>query len=262
MKNSFVHQEKPLITAMILEKTPEAAIEKIRLSLEGGAEALGFQLEKLERKYMNQADLQRIFEACEGKPIYATVYRKGTDAEYTDEECAEYLLLALSAGADLLDIFGDMFDESPYYQIAEDPEAVRKQKVLAEEIHRRGGEVLISSHTWKPLSVDENLMIARAQAERGADVIKIVDSSDEPEDIPGFIESIRRIREETEKKLLFLVGGKDRIIREIGPALGVCMYLVVHHYGEFDPDVQPLLEDVVAIDRHIRYLPGTWETEE
>ena len=93
----------------------------------------------------------------------------------------------------------------------------------------------------------------KAQADRGADVIKIVDSSDDPKDLPGFIESIQRILEVTGKKLLFLVSGGDRILREFGPALGVCMYLTVHHHGEFDTHEQPLLKDVVAIDRAIRY---------
>lgn len=253
MKPSFLDKKKPLITAMVLERTPEAAIEKIRLSIEGGAEAIGFQLERMESAYQTEDNFRRIFEACEGRPIYVCFYRHGSDREYTDEECAEKLLMAADAGATLLDVFGDMFGEAPYYQIADDPEAIRRQKELTAQIHRRGCEVLISSHTWKPLSVDENLMIAKAQADRGADVIKIVDSSDDPKDLPGFIESIQRIREVTGKKLLFLVSGGDRILREFGPALGVCMYLTVHHHGEFDTHEQPLLKDVVAIDRAIRY---------
>ena len=255
MKASFLNHDKPLITAMILCRTPEECIMKVKASLQDGAEALGFQLEKLLKCYRNEDDLRRIFEACEGKPIYVCAYRQGSDAYYTDEECAELLLMAQKAGADLMDIFGDMFDERPYYQIAEDPEAIRRQKELIDTIHARGGEALISCHTWKPLSVEENLMIAHAQAERGADVIKIVDGSDDPKDLPGFLESIHRIQEETGKKLLFLVSGRCRIIREIGPALGVCMYLTVQHHGEFDTPEQPLLVDVCAIDRHIRYFP-------
>ena len=50
MKPSFLDKKKPLITAMVLERTPEAAIEKIRLSIEGGAEAIGFQLERMESR--------------------------------------------------------------------------------------------------------------------------------------------------------------------------------------------------------------------
>ena len=261
MRNSFVTAEKPLITAMVLERTPEAAIEKVRLSLEGGAEAIGFQLEKLERKYRDEAVFRRLFEACEGKPIYVCAYRNGSDSNYTDEECAECLRMALSAGATLLDVFGDIFGPAPYYQLAEDPEAVRRQKELIREIHAGGGEVLISCHTFKSLSVGENLMIARTQAERGADVIKIVDVSNDDAELPGYIESIRRIQEETGRKLLFLVSGRLRILREIGPSLGVCMYLTVHHHGEFDTPEQPLLADVVAIDSHMRRLGQIRRTE-
>ena len=67
----------------------------------------------------------------------------------------------------------DMFCPSKD-EIALDEAAVEKQKALIDRIHSAGGEVLMSSHTFKSTTLEQNLMIAREQAARGADIIKIV----------------------------------------------------------------------------------------
>lgn len=238
---------------MIQCKTAEECIAKIKLSVSEGAEALGIQLCKLKREYRTAEILKEIFAACEGRPIYVTSYRHGESTGFTDEECAELLLLALDCGATLIDVFGDMFEKDAKYQLATAPEAVEKQKALISEIHRRGGEVLISCHTKSNLTVEENIEIARAQLERGADVMKIVDECDDKNDIPSCIESIQRITAMTDKKLLFLVGGKGQIIRYIGANFGVCMYLCVAYHGEIDTVVQPLLSKLRIMRDNIRF---------
>ncbi len=252
MKPTFLKYEKPLLTAMILCPTPEECIEKIKLSLAEGAEAFGIQLDILKREYRTKEIISEIFSECRGKPIYVTSYRNGQSTGLSDEECMEMLLLALDCGATLLDVPGDVFDESPYYQITDDTEAIRKQKALIDEIHRRGGEVLMSSHTFKSTSVEENLMIARAHAERGADIIKIVNASESVEEIPKYIEAIQKIKKETGKELLFLVSGEARILRHIGPDFGVCMYLCVESHNEFDWREQPVLKHIKAVRENLK----------
>ena len=253
MKPTFLKYNKPLLTAMIQYHTSEECILKIKASLADGAEAIGIQLDKLKKEYHTPECFKRIFEACEGKPVYVTSYRNGNDEIETDEMRAEILLMALDCGATLCDVMGDMFDPSPQYELTSDPAAIKKQIELIEKIHQRGGEVLISSHTYKSISTDECIMIAKEHIKRGADIIKIVNHANTADEVPKYIEAIQKITEMTERKLLFLVSGKGEIIRYIGPNFGVCMYLCVQHHGELDTTEQPVLSKLKAIRDNIKF---------
>ena len=253
MKPTFLKYDKPLLTAMILCNTPEECIAKIRLSLADGAEAFGIQLEHLQREYRTEKYLTEIFAACEGLPIYITSYRGSKSKGYSDEECVELLLLGQKCGATLMDVMGDFYWPTRKYQLCIDQNAVLRQMTLIDRIHDGGGEVLMSCHTMESLSVQENEMIANEQVLRGADIIKIVNKTDEKSDIPICIESIQKIIKMTDKKLLFLVSGKGRIIRYIGPNFGVCMYLCVHNHGPNDTMEQPVLKNLKAIRDNIRF---------
>lgn len=253
MKPTFLKYDKPLITAMIYAATPDAAVSKIKASLADGAEAFCIQLELLKREYRTEENLKEIFSACDNKPIYVTSYRGGDNEGFTDEQCMDFLLFALDCGATLCDIPGDMYDRSPYYELTDNPVAIEKQKALVDEIHRRGGEVLMSCHTYKALTVEENLKIAKAQAERGADIIKIVNVHENADDIPSCIESIQKIKSETDKELLFLVSAAGKIIRYIGANFGVCMYLCLQTYDGADNPVQPLIKNIKAVRDNIGF---------
>lgn len=249
---TFLKYEKPLLTAMIQCSTPDECIAKIKASIRDGADALGIQLCRLKREFRTLEELKRIFDACEGRPIYVTSYRHAESEGYTDDDCADLLLLALDAGATLLDVIGDMFGPAPYYQLSDSEDAVNRQKGLIEEIHKRGGEVLISSHVSKSISAEECVMIAKAQAERGADVIKIVCPSESEKEIPKYISAIQEILDITDKKLLFLVSGSGDLLRYIGPSLGVCMYLCVESHGPLDTAAQPVLKKLKLVRDNIK----------
>jgi len=253
MKPTFLKYDKPLLTAMIQYPTPEECILKIKASLAEGAEAIGIQLDKLRGEYQTPECFTRIFSACEGKPIYVTAYRNGNDGTKTDDERAEVLLMALKCGATLCDVMGDMYDPSPYYELTDNPSAIQKQKELIDKIHSLGGEVLISSHTYKSISYDECIMIAEEHIRRGTDIIKIVNHAHNAEEIPEYIRAIQKITSMTDKKLLFLVSGKGEIIRYIGPNFGVCMYLCVQHHGEMDTEEQPVLRKIKAVRDNIKF---------
>jgi len=241
LKPTFLKYEKPLLTAMIVCETPEEAIKKINDSIELGADALGIQLCCLKREYRSKETLLEIFKACRGLPIYITSYRGRFSEGMSDDECAELLLLGLDAGATLCDVIGDFFEKDAKYQLAQSEEAIKKQKSLIDEIHKRGGEVLMSSHTKTSCSLEESMMIAKAQAERGADVIKIVHISKNKNEIPMYIDTIKQITKEIDKKLLFLVSEEANVTRYLGPSYGVCMYLCLSEIGKYDTPDQPLL---------------------
>lgn len=250
-KVTFLEYEKPLLCAMILCSTPNECIAKIKASLADGAEAIGVQMCRIKKEYRTKEQLKRIFDACEGKPVYITSYRASESQDCTDEECAEYLLMGLEAGGTLCDIYGDMFEAGAKYQLATDEEAVKRQMALAEEIHKRGGEVLFSCHTQQTTTVEENLYIAKEQARRGADVIKIVSLMEDKRELPAYIESVQRITAEVPKKLLLLTGRASTLLRYIGPSIGVCMYLCVHEHGPEDTPLQPKLKTIKAVRDNI-----------
>ena len=108
-KKSFLNADRPFVIAMILCETSEECIAKIRDAVNEGADAIGFQIEKLRREYRTKDNVRKVIEAAGALPVYATNYRKGSDAEYTDEECAEGLLWAAEGGATLLDVIGDLY---------------------------------------------------------------------------------------------------------------------------------------------------------
>ena len=147
----------------------------------------------------------------------------------------------------LCDVIGDLYGKSPYYELADDPVAIERQKALVDEIHRRGGYVLMSSHTLKDVSTEESVMIAKAQVERGADIIKIVNRAESADSIPNHIRAIQKITAMTDKKLLLLVSGEGQIVRYIGANFGVCMYLCVAYHNELETKEQPTLAKLKAI---------------
>ena len=104
MKPTFLNHDKPILCAMVLCSTPEACIEKIKASVSDGAEAIGIQLEKLKREYRTPEVLRSIFAACGDLPIYATSYRGNESKGLSDEELVDFLLIALDAGATLIDV--------------------------------------------------------------------------------------------------------------------------------------------------------------
>ena len=223
-KATFLTYEKPLLVSMHQETNPTDMICTILDARYNGAEAFGIQLECLERSYRDEETLKKIFSYCGGKPIYITSYRGDKSKGMTDEECVELLLLGLRAGATLCDLMGDLYHPEAH-QLTFDPDAVERQRALIDRIHEMGGEVLMSSHL--PEFVDEECVVkyAHAQRERGADVVKIVNISNSEDEETAHFNTIRRLKKELKCPFLYLVSGThSRLIRQIGPALGVCMY--------------------------------------
>lgn len=230
IKPTFLTYSKPLLTVMIQEPTPQAAIMTITNALYDGAEAFGIQLEWLERAYRDVDTLKKIFSACENRPIYITSYRHSKSDGYTDDECAELLLRGLEAGATLCDVMGDLYHPEPH-ELTYDPEAVEKQKALIERIHAMGGEVLMSSHLHAFFDTEETLKVARAQEERGADVVKIVNYAQDEDQLVADFVTVHALKKALTRPFLFLANGAySRLLRQIGPELGVCMYLCVPEY--------------------------------
>ena len=249
---TFLNGEKPMITAMIQCHTADDCVKKIKKSLQAGADAFGIQLCQLYLNERSDDHLKKIFAACDGKPIYITSYHLRESENLTEEECVELLLRGLKCGANLCDVRGDQFDICEC-QLTENEEAIKKQKDLIDTIHRFGGEVLMSTHDFRTLTCDYVVSVAKEQLHRGADIIKIVIKNDDPDSLPEAIKTIIELKK-LNKPFLFLdLGACAKIIRRVGPSLGVCMYLSVDEYGELDTPEQPLISEVKYIRDNIDF---------
>lgn len=259
MQSKFFNSSLPPLTAMVQASTPDEAICIIEEALYDGADAFGIQLCSLEKQYRNEETLKNIFSYCENKPIYITSYRARESADLTDDECGELLLLGLKCGATLCDVMGDMFHPEPH-ELTFDKTAVQKQKELIDKIHSLGGEVLISSHLHTYFPEEKIVEYAKEQVNRGADVVKIVSfANTEDEEYEAF-KIIRTLKNTIDKPFLFLVNGKrSKLIRQVGPAFGVCTYLCVSHYRPVYSDElpfskeQPLLRACKAIRDNMNF---------
>ena len=256
MRRSFFGRKRPLLCAMVQDKTPEDAICTIMDSLYDGADAFGIQLENLLPEYRNEETLTKIFKHCEGKPIYITSYRVNQSKGLTDEECVALLLMGLRAGRDLspmlCDIMGDLYCKETD-QLTFEETAVAKQRALIEQIHQEGGEVLMSTHLSRFFDREEVLSYAKAQKQRGADVVKLVNKTGNEEEMMENLNTIHALKRELEgTPFLFLASGEGgHLIRQIGPALGVCMYLCTVRYRPVTAKQQPKLRSAKAIRDHM-----------
>lgn len=243
----FLNGTKPLLVGMVQEKTAEDAILVILDSLADGADAIGVQLECLEKASRTPDKLKKIFSACDGKPIYITSYRNHESAGMTDDECANLLLEGLEAGADLGDVMGDLYAPTAN-QMTFDPAAVEKQIALIEKIHRMGKEVLISSHLHAFYPEKELLRFGKEQIRRGADIVKLVGRTDNRAELIATINAAEEMKNTLTKPFLLLANGPhSRLLREIGPAFGVSMYLCVDRHRPTNTKEQPLLRKARAI---------------
>ena len=247
MRTAFFSSDRPPIVAMVQEPDPKSAVEVILNSLYDGADAFGIQLESLEREHRTPEKLKKIFDACAGRPIYITSYRGSRSKGLSDCECADLLLTGLEAGADLADVPGDLFCPVSY-QLTRDPDAVKRQKELIEKIHSMNKDVLMSSHLNAFFPKEDVLEFAAEQIDRGADVVKIVSRADTREQLMEDIAIAEEMKNRLTVPYLFLAGGAhSRLLRQIGPAFGVCMYLCVQQYRPENTKEQPVIRAVKAI---------------
>ena len=144
-------------------------------------------------------------------------------------------------------IMGDVYGKTQD-QLSFEPEVIEKQKALIDMIHEMGGKVLMSTHLSRFFEEDELMEYAHAQRARGADLVKIVTKADTPEQEAANLMITYRLKRELDCPFLFLSGGTyTRLIRQIGPALGCCMYLCVQRYHPVTAKAQPRLRSVKAI---------------
>ncbi|MBQ4154689.1 MAG: type I 3-dehydroquinate dehydratase [Clostridia bacterium] len=252
---SFLGYNRPVITTMLKSTTIKDVIIDIESALKEGTDAFCLQLEKFDPLEKNEANLKEVFATMGDKPCYITNYRRDNFNKNvpSDEELTEEMLFALSCGATLFDVRSDLFDPRPdENEITFNENAVRKQIELIKEVHRLGGEVIMSAHTFRFNPYNEILEIAKAQEERGADIVKIVTSAETEEELQAHFEATLNLNKDINKPTLFLCNGSySRKHRLLGPVLSSSLYLSVQQGKPCG--FQPTMADAKQILKTIGY---------
>ena len=192
MDRRFSASTTPLLAGVVKERTPEAAIEKIRYFEENGATAIDLHLSCLDDEYKTVAQIKRIVD-CTELPMLGLNYSRRydwTEIEETEEERAELLMKSVEAGISAVDLLGYSFDpqsrakfvgEDVYsftknnpLEIVTDKAVIEKQKEFIHRVHGMGKEVLLSTHPDIPMNGEQVIDLVLFLAERNPDIIKIV----------------------------------------------------------------------------------------
>lgn len=245
-KPTFLSYEKPLLTVMVQADNPDRIEELVNASVPEGAEAFGMQFEKLKKEYRTKEGYKKLFGLAEPLPVYVTNYRYAENEGKSDELLADELLELAECGATLCDVMGDLFDPCKG-ELTMNESAVSKQIELIDQLHKRGAEVLMSSHVFEFTPAERVLEIALEHQRRGADICKIVTGADDMEQQIENLRIISLLKKHLSIPFLFLAVGECKIMRRLGGTVGCCMYLCVHEHDEHSTETQPLLKDVKAI---------------
>ena len=264
MKPTFLNQNRPLITGMILKDNPDSIRFAVKNSIYDGADCLGIQLECLKKEYKTEEHYKRIFAACSGHPVYITNYRKAENEGFSDDELADELIKALSCGATLGDVPASLYDPESGMgiglELSRKQSAIDKQMNLIDRIHAIGKEVLMSSHVLKFIPAETVLEIAFEQQKRGADIVKIVTAANTDEEQMENLRITTLLKKELKVPFLFLSGGThSKIHRMIGAQLGCVTYLAVHEHDARAVPTQPTIKAAKAVRDNFDYLPDILE---
>ena len=230
---------------MVQADNPYRIKELIDKSIIDGAEAFGMQFEQLKPEFRNKEIYSELFSYTT-KPVYVTNYRYGYNSQKSDDILAEEIIELADCGATLCDVMGDFYDKQPD-EIAKSEKAIEKQTELIEALHKKGAEVLMSSHIFKYTPAEKVLEIALEQQSRGVDISKIVTGAETMEQQLENFKILHLLKENLKIPVLFLAVGECHILRRIDGFLGNCMCLCVYEHDEFATEQQPLLKNIKAI---------------
>ena len=215
-----------------------------RAGASDGADGICFELASLPPEERTVDVFRRIIAATPLPKIFCT-YRNDMYLGGDDEARMTCLLKAAEAGADYVDVMGDLYDASPG-QLTRSPSAVARQREVIAAIHACGAKAIVSSHVPDlALGCAEMLEHLREQARHGADVCKLVSFMPTAND---FVESVRAmeiLRTTFERPWILLGSGTfGRLQRFTGPAFGCSVEFAVHDYDPEEDYPQPTIREL------------------
>ncbi|MBE6390089.1 MAG: type I 3-dehydroquinate dehydratase [Lentisphaerae bacterium] len=247
MKKSFFDRQTTAVTALFSGESITELTAKARQAAADGADGIAVELLSLAPEFCTVDNFKAIIDAA-SLPSMFICYRNHKWFGSDDDARQECLLKAAEAGAEVIDVMGDLYCPTPG-ELTTDIKAVEKQKKLISEIHARGAKALISSHmnALEPKSAGEIMEIANIQSERGADICKIVTNGDTEE---AFLEAIKAdimLSKSFHKPFIHLTSGRFcKLHRFMGTKLGLAITFGVSGY-DLTPYTQPLVRSFKTV---------------
>ena len=262
-RKSFFDRQTTAVTALFAGESIEELIAKSRNAEFDGADGIAVEISSLAPELRTVDQFRRLMNEVH-LPYMFICYRSdrwfGTD----DEARQEYLLRAAEAGAEVIDVMGDLYDPSPL-ELTMNPDAVARQKALIEEIHARGAKALMSSHmhTQSARTAEEVLGYLREQRSRNADILKIVTAVNTEAE---FLEAIRTtllLNREFDVPFIHLCNGQySRMHRFLATKLGVAITFGVSGYENGAVYSQPTIRSFKSVIANIPWdIRDVMETE-
>lgn len=231
-KRSFVGRQQTAVSLLYCPNSAASAIAEARNAESNGADGIAIEISHLPLEERNIETFRGIIN-CVHLPFMFINYRRDKFLGADDEARQQVLLCAADAGADVIDVMGDLYSPAPR-ELTFDPQAVEQQKKLIDEIHAKGAYALMSSHAVREfVSPEDVLEMMKAQSSRGADILKVVTKVDTEEEFLESVRTLMLLRKEIEKPFIYLAGGKfGRMIRYMGPKFGVAVEFGVNSYDD------------------------------
>lgn len=211
----------------IIASNNEEAIEKMGVAA-NVADALEVRLD-----LMDSFDVPALVRAA-GKPVLITyrTEKEGGKGKDKPEKAADYLVSAIEAGADLVDVELTM------------PPGIRDRIISSSG----KSEIIISTHiTSGTPSLKELERLLRDSIAAGGDIIKIVTMAREWEDNVRVLKLIKRAKEEDIRIISFCMGTMGRMSRIFSVPVGAFMTFAAMELGQESADGQIHIEKMKEI---------------
>ena len=247
MKKSFFNRQSTAVTALFSGDSIAELVAKARTAAANGADGIAVDLRTLPPEFCSVDHLRTVVTSV-ALPSMFLCYRNSKWFGDDDEARQQCLLNAAEAGAEVIDVMGDLYDPVPG-ELTTDISAVEKQKKLISEIRARGARVLISSHrhSLAPQSAEQIYEALNIQSERGADICKLVTNGSTEE---AFLEAIRAdmmLSKNFPKPFIHLTNGKfGTLHRFMGLKLGLAITFGVPGY-DLTTYSQPLVKSFATV---------------
>ena len=248
---SFFNRQRPCVCALLTRPSIEAFVMESRACEFEGADGIGCDISALPAGERTKECFSRLMASVR-LPFMFIDYRNDSVHGADDEARQPDLLLAAEAGAEVIDVMGDLFEPSPF-ELALGEAAIARQKALIAEIHARGAKVVMSSHMAQPRRAEDVLDHLRRQADRGADLCKIVVGVNSDDEFVEAVRSVLLAHRQLGRPFIFLANGShSRMIRYLAPKLGSSVSFAVRTYGS-GPFAPPSIRSLRTALEEIRW---------
>ena len=252
-KRSFVNRQEPAVALLYKPHSAACAIAGARSAEMDGADGIALELSNMAAEERTLEKFKEIITSVQ-LPFMFIDYRNDSIFGADDEARQKFLLTAADAGADVIDVMGDLYGPAPR-ELATDPQTIARQMKLIDDIHARGAHVVMSSHaTGEFVPPEEVLEIMKAQSSRGADILKVVTKVDNEADFMESVRTLLLLHREIKKPFIYLAVGKfGRIVRYMGPKFGVAVTFAVHDYTAAGNYNQPTISSFKKVFNNLHW---------